>query len=137
MFLLDTNVVSELRRTERADISVVRWSQAQDPATFHISVVTLMEIRHGALLIQRRDARQAAVFLRWLNDRILSEFRERTIPVSAEIALACAALHVPNPKSERDAWIAATALVLDMTVVTRNTRDFDQTGAKLFNPWEQ
>jgi predicted nucleic acid-binding protein len=135
MFLLDTNVVSELRRTERAEISVVRWSQAQDPATFHISVVTLMEIRHGALLIQRRDARQAAVFLRWLNDRILSEFRERTIPVSAEIALACAALHVPNPKSERDAWIAATALVLNLTVVTRNTRDFDQTGVKLFNPW--
>lgn len=136
MFLLDTNVLSELRRLDRASPNVVAWSAQHSETDFHISVVSILEIRHGALLLQRRDPTQAEVFLAWLMDRILPNFPDRILPITTPIALACAALHVPDPKPDRDAWIAATALVHNLTVVTRNTRDFAATGVRLFNPWE-
>lgn len=94
-----------------------------------------MELRYGALLLERRDPRQASVYVRWLNEHVLTEFAGRLYPVDSKVALACAALHVPNPRPERDAWIAATALVHGFTLVTRNTRDFEATGVRLFNPW--
>ena len=134
MFLLDTNVVSELRKKSNADSSVVGWSLSQPASMLFLSVIIVRELEYGVLLAARKDAQKAGVLKNWL-ERILERFDGRTIAIDTEIARRCAALHVPDPKSERDSWIAATALVHNLTVVTRNTRDFEGTGVKLFNPW--
>lgn len=136
MFLLDTNVISELRLPERADRSVLKWSKAQDRTDFFLSVATVMELQYGALSLERRDPAQGEPLKRWVAGQVLPDFAARILPLTGEIALVCARLHVPNRRGERDAWIAATALVHNMSVVTRNTRDFASTGVKLFNPWE-
>jgi predicted nucleic acid-binding protein len=137
-FLLDTNVVSELRRAKsgKADANVVAWAAAVDPALLFLSVVTVLELERGVLLVQRRDAAQGASLRRWLEDQVLPAFDGRILSVDAAIARRCAALHVPDPRSERDALIAATALVSDLTVVTRNIADFEGTSARLLNPWD-
>lgn len=134
MFLLDTNVVSELRKKSNADSSVVGWSLGQPASMLFLSVITVRELEYGVLLAARKDAQKAGVLKNWL-EMILERFDGRTIGIDTEIARRCAALHVPDPKSERDSWIAATALVHSLTVVTRNTRDFEGTGVKMFNPW--
>lgn len=136
MFLLDTNVVSELRRPERADGNVLRWSRAQDGETWFLSVMTLLEIEHGALLTQRRDPGQGAALGRWLHLTVIPQFAGRILGIDPRIALACAPLHVPDRRGERDALIAATALVHGLTVVTRNVRDFAAPGVRVLDPWE-
>ena len=136
MFLLDTNVLSEVRRGVRANANVAAWSKDHDSALFHISAITVLEIERGALLMARRDRRQADVLQSWLESFVLGQFAGRILPIDAVIARRCARLHVPNPRPERDALIAATALVHGMTVVTRNVQDFRDTGANLLNPWE-
>lgn len=137
MYLLDTNVVSESRKlaTGRADPNVVAWMSATDPALTNISAITLFELEHGVLLMERRDRVQGAMLRRWLVETVQPAFEGRILPMSAEVATQCARLHVPDPRSERDSWIAATALVRDMTVVTRNVDDFAATGVSLINPW--
>ncbi len=139
MFLLDTNVVSELRKAggEKADPNVIAWLSARDAATCYVSAVTLMELDLGVLLMERRDPAQGARLRVWLEETVLPEFSERTLPVDRAVALACARLHVPDPRPERDAFIAATALVHGMTLVTRNLADFAPMGVPLVNPWEQ
>ena len=138
MYLLDTNVISELRKTGdgRADANVVAWLSSVDAANLYLSAITLMEIEVGVLRIERRDATQGAKLRAWMTHRILPEFLDRTLPVDAAVALRCAPLHVPDPRSERDALIAATALVHGTTVVTRNVADFEPTGVPLLNPWD-
>jgi len=138
MFLLDTNVISELRKAGdgKADANVVAWLSSVDATTFYLSAVTLMEIKLGVLRIERRDSAQGARIRAWMDSHILPEFSERTLPVDTAVALRCAPLHVPDPRSERDAFIAATALVHGMTVVTRNLADFAPTGVPLLNPWD-
>ncbi|WP_454885447.1 PIN domain-containing protein [Sphingomonas oryzagri] len=138
MYLLDTNVVSESRKlaTGRADPKVVAWMSATDPALTHLSAITLFELEHGVLLMERRDPIQGAMLRRWLIETVRPAFEGRILPMSAEVASQCARLHVPDPRSERDSWIAATALVHDMTVVTRNVDDFAGTGVSLINPWD-
>ena len=135
--MLDTNVVSELRRraSGRADPNVVRWVEARDPASFHLSAITLMELEIGVAAKERTDARQGAVLRAWLDDRVIPAFGRRVLDVDASVAIRCARLHVPNRRPERDALIAATALVHDMTVVTRNVADFAPTGAACEDPW--
>lgn len=137
MFLLDTNVISELRKAGdgKANANVVAWLSSVDATTFYLSAVTLMELELGILRIERRDTTQGAKLRTWMDSHILPEFSERTLPVDAAVALRCARLHVPDPRSDRDAWIAATALVHGMTVVTRDISDFEPTGASLLNPW--
>jgi predicted nucleic acid-binding protein len=135
MFLLDTNVVSELRRRRKADQRVLDWAAALPEASAFISVVTLFEIELGILLLARRDQDQAAHLRRWLDIRVMPDFDGRVLPIDVAIARRCAALHVPDPRSDRDALIAATALVHGMTVATRNVGDFEGTGVPLFNPW--
>ncbi len=135
MYIIDTNVISELRKRNRANPNVLRWADETDPSGFFLSSVTLLEIKYGALLINRRDPVQGKLMLLWLNRDIIGGFAGRILPIDEDVALTCAALHVPDPRPDRDAYIAATALVHDLTVVTRNTRDFDGTGVKLFNPW--
>ena len=135
MFLLDTNVVSELRRP-RAEPRVVAWAEAQPADTQFLSVVSALELELGVLVMERRDPAQGARLRAWLEGRVLPAFVGRVLAVDLAVARRCAALHVPDPRPERDALIAATALVHGFTVVTRNVADFQPTGAVVLNPWE-
>ena len=137
MFVLDANVVSELRKLGdgRADARVTAWIAGHDAASFYISALTLMELEIGVLRIERRDAGQGRRLRRWIDRHVLPEFRERTLPVDFAVALKCAKLHVPDPRAERDALIAATAMAHGMTVVTGNRADFEATGVALVDPW--
>lgn len=135
MYLLDTNVVSELRRPERANANVRTWA-SNSPAELHlISAVTVLELERGTLLMERRDATQGAILRRWLEHEILKPLATRILTIDTAIARRCAHLHVPNPRPERDALIAATALVHGLIVVTRNTADFEPMGVTMLNPW--
>lgn len=137
MFLLDTNVISELRKAGdgKADPAVMAWVRGVDAGQMFISSLTLMELEIGILRVARRDAPQGARLRAWFDTRVLPEFADRTLAVDAAVAMRCARLHVPDPRSERDALIAATALVHGLAVVTRNTGDFGTTGVALVNPW--
>ncbi len=135
MFLLDTNVVSELRRPERADANVRAWASSTPSELYAISVVTVLELERGTLLMERRDAVQGAILRRWLQQEILTPLATHILSLDVAIARRCASLHVPDPRPERDALIAATALTHRLTVVTRNTADFEPMGVALLNPW--
>ena len=134
MFLLDTNVVSELRKAAKADPHVRRWAAAVAPSVLFLSAISVLELELGVLLAERRDPRQGAVLRSWLESRVLPAFDDRILPIDTAVARRCAILHVPNPRSDRDALIAATALVHGLTVVTRNTADFPPS-VPLLNPW--
>ncbi|WP_031440617.1 type II toxin-antitoxin system VapC family toxin [Sphingomonas sp. FUKUSWIS1] len=137
MYLLDTNALSELRKRRSGKISaaVEAWAGSVDQADMFLSVITIMEIELGIALLERRDTRQAGVLRLWLHDKVMPAFAGRILPVDTTIALRCARLHVPDTKSERDAWIAATGLVHDLTIVTRNVVDFAGTDVTLLDPW--
>lgn len=135
MFLLDTNVISELRRPDKADRNVLSWAGAIPAASFFLSAISILEIELGALLNARKDASQGAVLRAWIDDQILPRFEARILAVDTVVAQRCARLHVPDPRAERDALIAATALVHGLTLVTRNVSDFEPTGVALLNPW--
>lgn len=137
MFLLDTNVVSELRRPDRADARVFGWAAASPVADFFLSAISVLELELGVLMLERRDASQGRVLRAWLDGQILLQFEGRILPVDTPVALQCARLHVPDSRSHRDAMIAATALVHGMTVATRNVSDFAPTGVRTFNPWTE
>lgn len=138
MFILDTNVVSELRkvRSGKADANVAAWAQSVDAAALFISAMTIMELELGVLSIERKDATQGAMLRVWLEQHVLPEFSGRTLPIDTAVAQRCARLHIPDKRGERDALIAATALVHGMAVVTRNVADFQPTEATILNPWE-
>ena len=137
MYLLDTNVVFELRKAKlgKADAKVIAWAASVSASSLFLSVVTVLELETGILLIERRDAAQGRVLRGWLEGQVLPAFMGRILPVDVAVAQCCAKFHVPDPKSDRDALIAATALVHGMTIVTRNIADFQSTGVKLLNPW--
>lgn len=135
MYLLDTNVLSELRRPGKADVGVRRWADALRVTNSFISVVSVLEIELGTLRVSRKDPASGAVLRAWVDQTLLPRYQGRVLPIDTQVARRCAALHVPDPKSERDALIAATALVHGMTVVTRNVADFEATGVLLLNPW--
>lgn len=138
MYLLDTNIVSELRKcsTGKGNASVGNWARTVAPNELYLSAITILEIEMGFLLKQRKDPKQGAILRQWMNQKMLPAFEGRILPLDTTIALACAQLHIPDPKSERDAMIAATAITHQLTVVTRNIDDFKHTGVKLLNPWE-
>ena len=138
MFVLDTNVVSELRKVRlgKANTNVTAWVESVDAADLFVSAITIMELELGVLSIERKDATQGAMLRSWLEQHVLPEFSRRTLPVDTAVAQRCARLHVPDKRSERDALIAATALVHGMTVVTRNTADFSPTGVSFIDPWQ-
>lgn len=137
MFLLDTNVVSELRKAGdgRADANVIAWLSNVDAASLYLSSITVMELELGIMRLERRDQIQGAKLRDWLEARVLPEFFERILPIDTLVARRSASLHVPNPRPDRDACIAATALVHGMTIVTRNLPDFEPTGVAVLNPW--
>ncbi|MDR8728520.1 type II toxin-antitoxin system VapC family toxin [Burkholderia pseudomultivorans] len=138
MFVLDTNVVSELRkvRTGKADRNLAAWSSTVDASALFVSAITIMELETGVLQMERRDSTQGALLRAWLDGHVMPEFSGRVLPVDTAVAQRCARLHVPDRRSERDAVIAATALVHGMTVVTRNVADFVETGVAIVNPWD-
>lgn len=135
MFLLDTNVLSELRRRDRADKKVAAWAAGAHVSELYLSAITILEVEAGTLRLLRKDPAQGAVLRRWVDGHVLPAFDGRILPVDTAVALRCAALQVPDPRSERDALIAATALVHRLKVVTRNVTDFQPMGVGVLNPW--
>jgi predicted nucleic acid-binding protein len=135
MFLLDTTVISELRRPERAASTVIAWASAVDSAAMYISVISVLELDAGALLVGRRDPAQGTVLRRWIDGTVSPTFADRILPVDLTVARRCAALHVPDKRPAADALIAATALVHSLSVVTRNVADFAPMGVPLVDPW--
>jgi toxin FitB len=137
-WLLDTNVVSELRKAKagKANPGVVKWAIAADRAQLFISAVTVHELELGVLLVSRRDKRQGKMLRTWLDQSVLRAFEGRVLPIDVSVALRGASLHVPNPQPFRDGLITATAMVHGLTVVTRNVGDFQFPGLPVLNPWE-
>lgn len=134
-YLLDTNILSELRKSaSRAAPTVVSWSRAQRPANLYLSVVTAQEIEVGIRRLARRDELQARRLRLWLDD-VLDTFARRILPVDLDVALCAAELHVPDPRPDRDAYLAATARLHRLTVATRNVADFEPMNVPLVNPW--
>ncbi|WP_017914821.1 type II toxin-antitoxin system VapC family toxin [Xanthomonas sacchari] len=138
MYVLDTNVLSELRKVRlgKADANVAAWAESVDAADLFISAITVMELELGVLSIERKDATQGGMLRSWLEQHVLPEFSGRTLPIDIAVAQRCARLHIPDKRGERDALITATALVHGMAVVTRNVSDFEPTGVPIVNPWE-
>lgn len=135
MFVLDTNVLSELRKPDKANAHVTRWAAVVPVGEQYLTAITVLELELGILRMERKDRRQGAQLREWLDTQVLIEFAGRILPMDSLVAQRAAGLHVPNPMPERDAVIAATALVHGMTLVTRNVRDFQRTGIKTLNPW--
>lgn len=135
MYLLDTNVVSELRKASKAHPGVRAWAGSLPAANLYLSVISILELEIGVLLIERRDRKQGGILRAWMDEYVLPAFAGRILAIDTAVAQRCAALHVPDPRSDRDAFIAATALVHGMTVVTRNVSHFQPMGAAVMNPW--
>ena len=138
MYVLDTNVVSELRKAKvgKADRNVTEWAASVIPSGLFLSAVTILELEIGILLIERQEPKNGQILRTWLDGHVLTAFRGRILPFDTAVAQQCAKLHVPDPRSDRDALIAATALVHGMIVATRNVADFEPTGVQTFNPWK-
>ena len=139
MFLLDTHVVSELRKVRlgNANKNVARWADSVDTADLFLSAITIQELEIGILLAERRDPAQGAVFRAWLNSHVLPAFSGRVLAVDTAVAQRSARLPMPELRPVRDGLIAGTALVHGMTVVTRNVAGFEPTGVPILNPWEE
>ncbi|MEA3468330.1 MAG: type II toxin-antitoxin system VapC family toxin [Thermodesulfobacteriota bacterium] len=136
-YLLDTNVISELRKagSSKIDPNVERWAKLTTGSALFLSVITILELEMGVLLIERKDRIQGETLRGWFQNHVLPTFKDRILNIDHNVALRCAALHVPDRRSDRDALIAATALVHGMHVVTRNVTDFADTGVIIINPW--
>lgn len=139
MLLLDTNVVSELRKVRlgKADRNVARWAETIETAALFISTITVHELEIGILQVERKDIAQGAVFRTWLETQVLPAFDGRILAVDNAIARAAARLHVPDPRPINNAFIAATAIVHGMQIATRNTADFQGAGVGLIDPWQE
>ena len=137
MFLLDTNVVSELRRAAigEANEYLVAWASGVPSSALYLSSISVLELEIGVQRVERRDARQGKVLRSWLSERVMPAFRGRILPFDEASAVICAQYHVPNPQPDRDSFIAAIAESNDMTVVTRNVKDFEPLGVRVLNPW--
>lgn len=135
MYILDTNVISELRKASKTHPNVKKWAESLPSAGLYISVISVLELEIGILLVARRDKQQGAILRAWMDGHVLPTFSGRILAIDTAVARRSAALHVPNPRSDRDALIAGTALVHDMTVATRNVADFERVGVGVVNPW--
>lgn len=135
MYLLDSNVISELRDGKPRQSQTVRaWAAEQLPSQLFLSSTVILELERGIQLLERRTPTQGQGLRRWLSG-VMQQFDGRILPFTFKTAPICASLHIPNPRSERDAMIAAVALEHRFAVVTRNTQDFEGAGLALINPW--
>ena len=139
MYLLDTNIVSESRKlgTLRIDPVAALWLDRIDVEETFLSAMTIFELERGVRQMERRDAAQGLLLRRWLGGQVLPTYETRILSMSGAVALVCAGLHIPDPKSERDAWIAATAIDGGLTLATRNLGDFAGLGVRLVDPFER
>jgi toxin FitB len=138
MYLLDTSVVSELRKakTDKMHRRVKAWGKSVSATTLFLSSISILELEIGILLVERRDSVKGKLLRSWMDGQVLPTFQDRVLAVDTSVAQRCATLHVPNPRSDRDALIAATALVHGLTVVTRNVENFEPTGVAILDPWQ-
>jgi predicted nucleic acid-binding protein len=135
MFLLDTNVISELRNGKPQQSAAVRaWAENQAANQLYLSAVTALELEIGVLRMERKDMPQGKILRTWA-EMVLQRFESQVLPFTGETALICAGMHVPDPRSFRDSMIAATAQQHSLTLVTRNVADFEGLNIKIFNPW--
>ena len=134
-FLLDTNVIAEIRKGSRANAHVRSWFAALDPDAILLSVVTIGEIRKGIESVRRRDAAAARALERWLR-RVLRDHRDRILAVDLPVAEEWGRLNVPDPVPVIDGFLAATAKVHGLTLATRNVKDVARSGAEVVNPFE-
>jgi len=132
MYLVDTNVISEARRNTPQAIT---WLRSIDPFSVHLSVITLGEVMRGIALKQRSDPRAAAHLSEWLR-KLRHDHGDRILPITDQIAVEWGRIAAERPRGDADGLIAATAIVHDLIVVTRNVGDFDDTGASVINPWD-
>lgn len=140
MFIVDTDVVSELRKAKsgKADPGVTAWAESVNASALFMSAVSLHELERGVLLLERRDPRQGDQLRRWLENAVVPAFADRVLPVDGRVARRAATLHVPDPAPLADSFIAATAQIHSMAVVTRNVSDFVRfTGLDVHNPWSE
>jgi len=136
MYLLDTNAISELRKAKTGHRRVKAWARSISATTLFLSSISILELEIGILLVARRDSVQGKLLRSWMDGHVLPAFDVRVLAVDTAVAQRCATVHVPNPRSDRDAEIAATALVHGLTVVTRNVEDFEPAGVKILDPWQ-
>jgi len=134
MFLLDTHVISELRKPQ-ADRNVQAWARSVPAPSLYVSAITVLELETGVSRFERKDPAQGSRLREWLDNHVMPAFAGRILTIDRAVALRCARLHVPDRCNECDALIAATALVHGLTVVTRNVNDFQGSGVALLNPW--
>lgn len=136
-FLLDTNVVSEMRKSSTVrNARLHAWTGQRPTESLFISVLTVQEIETGIGRLERRDPAQAGVFRHWLSAQLIPSFRHRIKPVDVAVATQAGQLHVPDKRPVVDALIAATAQVHGLIMVTRNVRDFEAMGVPVLNPFE-
>lgn len=139
MYLLDTNVVSELRKikTAKAHQGLSQWLSSIQPEQLYINTIVLMELKKGIFLKQRKDPKQAQVLQIWLDTVIRPAFAQRTLNIDENTIDICAKLHVPNKRPENDAWIGAMAIAYNMVLVTRNVKDYAGLPVKILNPFNE
>jgi hypothetical protein len=134
-YLVDTNVVSQLRRRSRVNARAVAWFGSVEPGQLHVSAVTVFEIAHGIAQLARSEPIEAARLRRWLENAVIAAFSGRILPVDGEVAVRAAELHVGRTRLDADRFIAATALTHGLIVLTRNVRDFTSLGVRTVNPF--
>lgn len=139
MYLLDTNVVSELRKikTAKAHQGLSQWLSSIQPEQLYINTIVLMELKKGIFLKQGKDPKQAQVLQIWLDTVIRPAFAQRTLNIDENTIDICAKLHVPNKRPENDAWIGAMAIAYNMVLVTRNVKDYAGLPVKVINPFNE
>lgn len=137
-FILDTNVVSELRKAGdgRVNSNVLLWMAQRDRATLFVSVIIILELERGVLQLERHDPSQDGLLATWMERHVRPAFADRILAIDDAVATRCAGLHIPDPRNQADALIAATGLVLGMTVVTAHAKDFVSTGVQVIDPWQ-
>lgn len=138
MYLLDTNIISEIRKIQqgKADMHLSAWVKQIPVNKMHISALTLLELEKGIMQIERKDEQQGVILRTWLEKRVKPTFKGRILPFDENTASVCASMHIPNPKPITDSLIAATAIQHGLILVTRNVKDFEHTNANLLNPFD-